>query len=204
MNKALKTYIIASVVFISVSLVYILPALFNLQKAEAQAITPNNSNVVLPSVQTNIKPVEQDVVVKTCRGNWLYISSVGIKIDLGYENVSSWNYKSIPSILSETKGNENTVILGHNYCEGGNCFSPTTDFAQIINVQKGDIAAACIDNILYQGEVLVSKSFDDSATYILDNWLDRPIVTAFTCYGECYSQSCQEVKSRWAIAFAKN
>ncbi len=201
MKNTFKAYIsliivliIGAISYLSAVLLYTTPV-----KATSTPITIQNPS---SGANLNVLPYK-DVIVQTCTGNWLYIDSIGKRIELSYETVTSWKYESDPAILSETLNNKNTVLLGHNYCEGGNCYKPTTDFGMIINVKQGDKAMACVDGNLYKGEILVSRQIDETATYILSDWLNQPTITAFTCYGECKDEKCETVRSRWVIAFNK-
>lgn len=168
-------------------------------KVSAESVSPMENSY--SEIMTELP--DTNVIVRSCTGNWVYFDSVGKKVDLGYESLNTWNIKSNASILVETQNNENTVLLGHNYCEGGNCFKPTTDFGLMINVKQGEFVSACINGNLFEGEVLVSQAMADTSTHILDNWLDKPTVTLFTCYGNCRDAECNNVESRWVVAFEK-
>ncbi len=172
-------------------------------KAEAKM----NGNMYLTNVRQKIytkinkTKVQIKKPSKTCSGEWFYTDSTGKIINLGREDLSSWDQKSKPSILEETLYNNNIVLLGHNNCENGDCYKPTTDFGKIIISRVNDKAAACINGLLYEGKVIFSAPVNESATFILDNWLNKNTITAFTCYGECYDEECTNVKQRWVIAF---
>lgn len=148
---------------------------------------------------TQVKPSIYNAI--ECNGNWLEIPGVTPKIDLGYSTVDAWSYESTPSILSETQKNENIVLLGHNYCNGIDCYTPSTNFGTIINAKIGNVANACIDGEFYSGTLTVSKPMPDTSLEILTNWRNTESITAFTCYGQCYEPGCAEVKERWVISF---
>jgi hypothetical protein len=134
-------------------------------------------------------------------GDWVEFN--GSRISLGQESLTTWNIESSPSILTETLDSKNTVLLGHNNCFNGSCYTPTTEFGKVINLKVDQTASACISGNLYSGKILYSKAVKDDSTYILDNWFNQDIVTAFTCYGECYDANCTSVKERWVVVFEK-
>lgn len=147
-----------------------------------------------------VRSISSDIIVgrKTCSGQWIKFADK--KINIGEELISEWKAESKPALLSETKNNPNKVVIGHNNCENGDCNKPTTDFAQIINLEKEDKVEACIDNALYEGVVTFSKPLDNSAVEILGTWKDYDSLTFFTCYGKCTDISCSNTEQRWVIA----
>lgn len=161
---------------------------------------PNNDKAVENSINQNYK--EDEVTTRiSCTGNWFRTGNMDEKIKLGYETLSTWNPNSKNSILTETLKNENKVILGHNECENGDCYSPTTDFAQIIETKEGEPAEACINGEYFRGTVDFSGAVHERAVHILGNWRNSSSITAFTCYGECKDINCNSVKERWVVSF---
>ena len=214
MRRFLKIY----TTFISSLILICLGAIFTLTHVNTESVlvekvekkSSTRPILIKTSQIENIEKLENSSseILKTtgnefqrCEGSWILTDSFSEKIEIETSTIQDWSYESNPSILFETINSANKVIIGHNYCSDGNCDTPTTDFSQIINSKMGDSASLCLNGILYEGKIIVSNAFPDTATYAMGNWLRGNSVTMFTCYGDCEDKSCTSTEERWVTAF---
>ncbi len=139
----------------------------------------------------------------SCTGNWVFLPSIGYNLGLTYTDIASWNQFSSPSIIASTTLENNIVVMGHNECHDGNCNKPGTDFGRIIQADIDETGQLCINGKLYSGKVIFTGPVDYTATYILGNWLNKPTVTLFTCYGNCKDSACSDTQQRWTVSFER-
>lgn len=140
---------------------------------------------------------------QTCKGEWIKLDVHQKPIYLQQTILEDWKDDSLPSVLTSTLHNKNTVIMGHNGCPGGLCNYAVSDFAHLIYAQVGQQGQMCSNGTLYEGQVLYSAAVPETYTELLGDWLQKDIVTLFTCYGNCKNQNCTSTDQRWAVAFEK-
>lgn len=140
--------------------------------------------------------------MESCEGTWVNINSTGL-IKLDVKSLNDWGADTGPIVISETKESENIVVIGHNICEGGNCFRPKSAFGNLINTKVGDFAELCLDGKLNKGYVVISAPMSEYDVHILSNWLSMPSVTMFTSYGKCKNAICSSTEERWVVAFER-
>lgn len=156
-----------------------------------------------PQIQEVVKPVP--IVEETqidCEGNWVNSDATGM-INLQIESLSKWGAETVPTIVSETIRLSNTVIIGHNICVKGECFSPGSQFGKIINIKIGDKVTACVNKKLYSGYVFVSNPIAEYQTNVMGDWTGFDTITMFTSYGKCKDIQCSATDRRWLVAFER-
>lgn len=138
-----------------------------------------------------------------CLGLWLNSRATG-KIGLTVQSLGNWGIETPPAIIEETIDKDNTVIIGHNFCNSsGNCFEPRSDFARIMQLKVGDLMEICFNGFIHKGHILRSEPIPETYVQIMDNWTGFPSFTIFTSYGTCKDYTCASTNQRWLIVMEK-
>lgn len=188
----------------------------NTSKATVKSTSEDNkpvNNVVSDELSSDfeVSKKENQVIQKPavksksgCGGNWFKVSNFSSQITLDIAPVATWNAASNPTIVSETENSKNTVIIGHNRCKYGDCLRPFGQFAEIINSTTNDSGELCLNGEYYTGKVIFSSPVSQYDVHIMGDWMNKDIVTVFTCYGNCLDQYCNSTDQRYTIVFEKN
>ncbi len=164
--------------------------------SEQTSRSHENNSEPLPSTSNEIKNEAP------CDGNWIQIKEE--KINLEVISLSQWGKNSPPSILKESLSKNNFFILGHNLCTNNSCYTQGSQFSTIISLNSGERVQACISNIKYNAEVIITKPVSDTEVEVMGDWLNSPSITLMTSYGLCKDENCSSTYMRWIVGLKRD
>jgi len=139
----------------------------SLMKLEEKIMEVSKTQVLGQSttVSTPSSTVQTQQPIGTCSGTWFSVSAIGYPMNLNFTTLEQWNGASAPSVIEETKNNNNVVVIGHNPCRTGNCMGIHSEFAKIINTRIGDAGQLCLNGELYEGNIEFSQAVSEYDTH---------------------------------------